>query len=197
MLGPLLFLIFINDLPNCVTHPCYSFAYDFKVVITNQNDLEKNRDGLLNWCLQNRMILNAKKSSLLLLKGDLKTEILGVGLPIVKEQKDIDVLVSSDLTWLSNVDLRTIKALRALYQIERNMSKNDTLQGKLNTNTGYVVPILVYSSQVSHLTTMCLRKVEIIQRLVTKWFFGVNVDYKTRLMSCLLLLSMYIDLHDV
>ena len=84
VLGPLLFLIFINVLPNCITHPCCGFAVDFKVVITNQHDLEKNRYGLHNWCLQNRMILNAKKSSLLLLKGDLKTDIFGAELPIVK-----------------------------------------------------------------------------------------------------------------
>ena len=75
VLGLVLFRIFINDLPNSATHPCYSFADDFKVVITNQNNLEKNRDGLHNWCLQNRMILHAKKSSLLLLKADLKTYI--------------------------------------------------------------------------------------------------------------------------
>ena len=37
----LLFLIFINDLSNCVTHPYYGFADDFKVVMTNQQDLEK------------------------------------------------------------------------------------------------------------------------------------------------------------
>ena len=198
MLGTLLFLIFINDLPNCVTHPCYGSADDFKLVITNQHDREKNRDGLHNWCLQNRMILNAKKSSLLLLKGDLKTDIFGVELPTVKEQKDLGVLVGSDLTWSSNVDLRTSKALRALYQIKRNVGKNVTLQAKLKAYTGYVVPILVYSSQVSHLTTTCLRKVEKIQRLATKWFFGVNVDYKTRLIKCgLLPLSMYIELHDV
>ena len=143
------------------------------------------------------MILKAKKSSLLLLKGDMKTDIFGVELPIVKEQKDLGVLVSSDLTWSSNVDLRTSKALRALYQIKRNVSKNVTLQAKLNAYTGYV-PILVYGSQVSHLTTMCLRKVEKIQRLATKWFFGVNVDCKTRLIKCgLLPFSMYIELHDV
>ena len=95
------------------------------------------------------MILNAKQSSLLLLKGDLKTDIFGIQLPIVKKQKDLGVLVISDLTWSSNVDLRTSKALRELYQIKRNMRKNVTLQGKLNAYTGYFVPILVYSSQVS------------------------------------------------
>ena len=165
VLGPLLFLIFINDLPNCVTHSCYGFADDFKVVITNQHDLEKKWDGLRNWSLQNRMILNAKKSSLLLLKGDLKTDIFGYEWPIVKEQRDLGVLVRSDLTWSSNVDLRTSKALRAWYQIKRNVSKNLTLQAKLNAYSGYVVPILVNSSHVPHLTTVCLRKVEKIQRL--------------------------------
>ena len=45
------------------------------------------------------------------------------------------------------------------------------------------------------MTTTCLRKVE-FQRLARKWFFGVNVDYKTGLIKCgLLPLSMYIELH--
>ena len=86
VLGPLLFLIFIKDLQKCVTHPCYGFADVFKVVITKQHELEKNRDGLHNCCSQNRVTLNAKKSSLLLLKGDLKTDIFVVELPIAKEQ---------------------------------------------------------------------------------------------------------------
>ena len=128
----------------------------------------------------------------------MKTDIFGVELPIVKEQKDLGVLVRSDLTWSSNVDLRTSKVPRALYPIKRTVSKNVTLQSKLNAYTGYVVPILVYGSQVSHLTTMCLRKVEKIQGLSTKWFLRVNIDYKTRLIKCgLLPLSMYIELHDV
>ena len=144
------------------------------------------------------MILNAKKSSLLLLKGDLKTDIFGIQLPIVKKQKDLGVLVISDLTWSSNVDLRTSKTLREMYQIKRNMRKNVRLQAKLNAYTRYFVPILVYSSQVSHLSTMCLRKVEKIQRLATKWFFGVKVDYKTRLIKRgILTISMYIELHDI
>ena len=99
----------------------------------------------------------------------------------------LGILVSSDLTWSSNVDLRTSKALRAVYRIKRNVSKNLTLQANLNAYTGYVVPILVCSYRVSHLTNVCLRKVEKIQRLATKWFFGANVDYKTRLMKCGLL----------
>ena len=98
MLGTPLFLIFISNLPNCVTQTFYGLADDFKVVITNQHDLEKIRDELHNWCLQNRTILIAKNSSLLMLKGDLKTDIFGVELPILKERKDLGVLVSSDLT---------------------------------------------------------------------------------------------------
>ena len=75
ILGPLLFLIFINDLPlvlkNYVVVDLYAddtTLYDFQFDITQ---LETNLQHALNllriWCRQNRMVLNTDKTKVMLI----------------------------------------------------------------------------------------------------------------------------------
>ncbi|CAF1072466.1 unnamed protein product [Brachionus calyciflorus] len=66
VLGPLLFIIFINDLPNGLSILCKLFADDSKLisVIRNPKDREEfqsNINKLLNWTIEWKMDLNLGK----------------------------------------------------------------------------------------------------------------------------------------
>lgn len=70
-LGPLLFILFINDLPECLKFSeCLLFADDAKIYkhIYNFDDCITLQDDLLSlnrWCLANRLFLNYNKCSVI------------------------------------------------------------------------------------------------------------------------------------
>ncbi len=66
VLGPLLFLIYINDMPELVHHYCKLFADDTKLlaVIKNAADLEflqDDLDKLVLWSKKWQMLFNEEK----------------------------------------------------------------------------------------------------------------------------------------
>ena len=70
VLGPLLFLIYVNDIANCLTHSkLIYFADDTTVFLSSKciNDVYKNMnsdlDDLTNWFKANRLALNVNKSN--------------------------------------------------------------------------------------------------------------------------------------
>ena len=76
ILGPLLFCIFINDLPMCFTRPsvqCDLFADDGTLNTANDNidtirrDLRHSPNDISGWCCRNRMALNPTKTKCMLM----------------------------------------------------------------------------------------------------------------------------------
>ena len=78
LLGPLLFLIFINDLPDKLPKTIDSFGYadDFKIVARNQSDMNSPTKGIESWLSENKMLPNLKKSHVLNIKGIFRADIL-------------------------------------------------------------------------------------------------------------------------
>ena len=70
VLGPLLFLLFINDLPNLLTSMCLLFADDLKIYrsISSTHDaflLQSDIDTIHKWCQDNCLPLNISKCKVL------------------------------------------------------------------------------------------------------------------------------------
>ena len=63
ILGPILFLIFINDLPDCVKSTCSIFADDTKVYNTseNNNTLQTDINALQDWSHKWQLHFNCTK----------------------------------------------------------------------------------------------------------------------------------------
>ena len=74
VLGPLLFLIFINDMPGLVHHFCKLFADDTKLIaiIKNSSDkilLQKDIDALVNWSNIWKISFNEEKGKAMFIGG--------------------------------------------------------------------------------------------------------------------------------
>ena len=75
ILGPLLFLIYINDLPNCLQHsyPIF-FADDTTLLLDNisgEKLIEKGNADLVNiqnWLISNKLALNVSKTQAVIFK---------------------------------------------------------------------------------------------------------------------------------
>ena len=71
ILGPLLFLVFVNSLPKVVTtSSIYMFADDIKIMSSNPMELQEDLDRFVQWCDQNKIEINVEKTHLMMFRGD-------------------------------------------------------------------------------------------------------------------------------
>jgi len=130
ILGPLLFLICINDLPNCLsfgiprmyaddTHITYAGSDLHPIKSSLSHDLEK----LSKWLVSNRLIFNATKTEFILigfrqrlstLSDTLELSINNVPIEQVSSAKSPGINVNENLTWHSHINC----VKRSLLQLE-------------------------------------------------------------------------------
>ena len=103
LLGPLLFLIYINDFPTVASESeCFGYADDYKLLSTFHELLESDLISLHNWCVANKMNLHDDKCSPIHFKKQSVVKMNEVAVKPVKVQKDLGVLISNDLSWKEN-----------------------------------------------------------------------------------------------
>ena len=103
LLGPLLFIIYVNDLPTRVKL-CYAFGYadDFKFVSTQPVDIRTDLEAIENWCEVNKMKLNENKCYFLPVKQQQNSkyhfQLNSKFIESKFEQKDLGVIISARLS---------------------------------------------------------------------------------------------------
>ena len=131
ILGPLLFLLYINDLPNCLefsTPGMFADDTQLSVAATNLGELEQllNRDitNLDIWLRANRLAANATKTLFMVIASNYKLNQLAFNPNIKLNQKTIrqvtkakllGVSIDAELSWASHInDIIIPKVLRGL-----------------------------------------------------------------------------------
>ena len=121
ILGPLLFLVFVNSLPKVVTtNSIYMFADDTKTISSNTMELQEDLDQFVQWCDQNKMEINVKKTHLMILRGDdsQKFRMKNVNLQTSPFERDLGVAISQDLSWVEQTKTRCNIAYRAFFNLK-------------------------------------------------------------------------------
>ena len=105
--GPLLFILYINDLPdNLNLVDSFGYADVFEVIATTKTEMLYATTTIENWCSKNQLRLNTGICTLIYFKNELEGQIKGNILKSETEQKDLGILVTPTLSWNVNASKR-------------------------------------------------------------------------------------------
>ena len=160
VLGPLLFLAYINDLPDSVKHSQTRLFADDSLIHRNiksnqeQKLLQKDLDALASWENKWQMSFNASKcNSLNIVHGRRKDvrpfnyKLHGQTLETVNSSKYLGVTINNSLTWSEHVANISAKGKQKVGFLGRNF-KECTPKTKATTYTTMVRPALDYAATV-------------------------------------------------
>ncbi|CAF1091926.1 unnamed protein product, partial [Brachionus calyciflorus] len=190
VLGPLLFLIYINDL--------VSFLIDFKIklfaddttLIKTGNDLNEvirnfieSVNQLLTWCLFNRIDINWSKTKIMFITNKRNliipetVEINGNFVEVVDNFKLLGVVIDSKLNFLQHIAQLRISINKRLYAIKRLFYLAHKV--KLQFFKSFILPFFDYCSSL----TVYFPK-RAIQKLANSYYLCLfkllNIQYTVR-----------------
>lgn len=193
VLGPLLFLLYINDLPDCIRNAVGLFADDLKMIA-------KSRTKEINQIDINNLILWQNKWLLKFNTKDNKCKVMHIGkdnpcnkyymgdvlLPDVESEKDLGVLFSKKLDWNEHISACIKKANSMVAWVTRSLISRDS-EVMLQIYKSMIRPHIEYCVQLwsplpNHGNWGLIFALEDIQRKYTRLIDGIGLlPYKARL----------------
>ena len=187
ILGPLLFLIYINDLANvCNYVNPLLFADDTNLLhhskdVNNiQNEINSDLENISEWLKVNRLSLNIKKTHFMAFtvknsnRPKLEVKINNMLLQEAEQTKFLGVIIDKNLNWFSHISHISGKIARGLGIIlkARKYLPKKTLLGLYYA---FIYPHLTYCNQIWG--TACstyLNKLKILQKKAVRIIAGIR-----------------------
>ena len=190
ILGPLLFLIYINDLPNvCKVMMPFLFADDTHLFTSGDNIEEMyevaNQEliSIAEWLKVNKLSLNVKKTHYMVFSGansvpplirPNKLKIEGEEISEVSKTKFLGVIIDNKLKWQHHIMYISSKISKGLGVIlkARKFLNTDSLK---NLYYAFVYSYLLYCNHVWGNASMCyLNKLIVLQKKAIRIIAGVS-----------------------
>ena len=195
VLGPLLFLLYINDLPENIKNTVFLFADDLKMV-SKANKLQLNQTDLNTLVLwQNKWLVkfNTRDNKCKVMhigksNPHNKYNLGGVELPSVESEKDLGVLVTSNLDFSDHITSCINKANSCVAWVARSLVSRDS-EIMLKIYKSMIRPHIEYCVQLwsplpSHGNWGVILALENVQRKFTRMINNIGLlPYKDRLKS--------------
>ena len=201
ILGPLLFLVFIDDLPNsCSESLMFLFADDCKSISADLPALERDFHSCLRWAQENLMTFILSKTNFIAFgksSPGLSLNIENTAIPASNTVKDLGVTISSNLSWSSHIEPKVKSAFSIFYNLKRSMPPNTHWHTKITLFNYYILSTVLYASEVWCPSKTDLTCLELLQSRVLKWAFPGS-NYKERLSKAKMLpISLEIQLRSL
>jgi hypothetical protein len=207
ILGPVLFALYVNDLPDAVKFSQVAmFADDTNLfsTIKTKNDcehLQNDLDNLRVWSSETGLSFNDKKCKAQHITRKFTpptttTNKLSSNLEQINSERGLGVWVQNNLTWNKQVNDQSAKANKSLGYIRRSTLYIHNTAVRCILYLDLVRPHLGYATQIwSPLSVVLIQKIERTQRRATKFIlelpFAATTDYTDRLLTLSLLPISY------
>ena len=182
VLGPCLFLMYINDMPDSIKSNIRLFADDtiMYLTISNQSDcldLQRDLTKLESWESEWLMAFNPDKCEVIRITNKKKPFIFdyilhGIKLQTTKNTKYLGLNISDDLSWSKHINQTTAKGNNTLKFIKRNIQTNNSKIKETAYKT-YVRPLLEYSSSVwDPWQNKYIKQIEMVQHRAVRYILN-------------------------
>ena len=193
VLGPILFLLYINDLPENIKNAVLIFADDLKMVAksSTKNVNQQDINHLVLW--QDKWLLkfNTKDNKCKIIhagkNNPCNTYFMGdVLLPVVETEKDLGVTISKNLDFVDHINSCINKANSMIAWVTRTFVSRDK-DVLLKIYTSMIRPHIEYCVQLwsplpAHGNWRLILAIENIQRKFTRLIDNIGLlPYKSRL----------------
>ncbi|EFP11931.1 hypothetical protein CRE_23222 [Caenorhabditis remanei] len=174
VLGPLLFILFINDIGDKLESESLLYADDLKIISPNAATIQKDLMKLSEWCQTWQMKVAPSKCEYITFVKSKRTnlrvnpkiniELDGLRLPQCDYIRDLGIIFSRDLSFDSHIK-SILRRAQCRINILFNVLKNSVFDIMLKCYKVFIRPIMEYGSTLYSPTLKCLiRKVESVQK---------------------------------
>ena len=208
ILGPLLFVMYINSLPEHLQHSLgLMYADDTKCIklIHNPNDsslLQEDIYHVTQWSISCDLDFNITKFIHMNYWNNSASSSYFINsqrITTAKQCKDLGITFTPNLSWSIHIDIIISKAYKLLGLIRRTFHTNSTITKK-KLYLSLVRSQIMYCSQLWRPNLIKdIFSLERVQRRATKYILSdYSSDYKSRLITLKLLPLMYVyELNDI
>ena len=210
ILGPFLFILYLNDLPLTTKHSkILSFADDTKCyqVTRGISDVDHLQEDLYNigtWSSNWKMSFNVNKFACIQFCNKEPTcanyTMNGISIPCSSQHKDLGIILTNNLSWGKHHEHILAKAYTKLSMVRRTFGPYTSIQTRKKLYTSLIQSQFLYGSQLWRpMFIKDIVTIEQLQRRASKFILqDYTSDYKSRLKSLHLLpLMMLLELNDI
>lgn len=200
ILGPLLFLIYINDISCIMNNSTLSlFADDALMFVGGKNvnaikqNIESDLNSLYEWLNMNKLKLNVGKTKCMVMNCEFNVnlKINGEDIQQVREIKYLGVKLDSELNFKGHMDYITKKISKKIGFLRR-IRKNITTMCAINIYNTIIKPHFEFCSTILYMGNIeSIRRLQILQNKAMRSI--LNCGYYTSIewmLSCLRWMSI-------
>lgn len=155
ILGPLLFLLYINDLPDVTKNDCFLFADDCTILFKNKNidilksDIHNTLTDIYNWMNNNNLRINIGKTKAIHFhtykasKINLNITVNNDSIAMIKDTKFLGITIDEHCSWKNHIEILCKKVNKFVFALGR-IRKIASFEIALQAYYGHVASLLRY-----------------------------------------------------